>query len=93
MPNLVYIGGGRKTHLRADGGGAVPAGRARCEITNDGKTWLYRDTDGARQPDTASATRPTDLSLVSQPKAPRLAARRKTRYLRGSYTFAAWRCR
>lgn len=50
MPDLVYIGGGRKTHLRADGGGVVPAGRARCEITNDGKTWLYRDADGHDSP-------------------------------------------
>ena len=53
MPGLVYIGGGRKTHLRADGSGVVPVGRARCEVTNDGKAWIYQDTSG-----TDSQTRP-----------------------------------
>lgn len=48
MPELVYIGRGTKTHLRADSKGVVPAGRARCEITNDGQTWIYRDTSGVK---------------------------------------------
>jgi hypothetical protein len=36
MPQLVTIGKGSRTHLRADGTGPVPAGRARCEIDQDG---------------------------------------------------------
>jgi hypothetical protein len=36
MPRLVQIGSGRVTHLRADGSGPVPEGRARCELTKDG---------------------------------------------------------
>lgn len=53
MPELIFIGQGRKTHLRADGTGIVPVGRSRCEVTNDGKQWLYHGVDGG-----LSAVRP-----------------------------------
>src|SRR4051812_8982254 len=46
MPELVYIGNGAKTHLRADGTGIIPEGRARCDVTNDGKAWIYRKKRG-----------------------------------------------
>jgi hypothetical protein len=36
MPRLVQIGGGQRTHLRADGTGPVPVGRSRCELSRDG---------------------------------------------------------
>ena len=46
MPRLVQIGRGRHTHLRADGSGSVPEGRARCEIDKDGRFDPYLEFEG-----------------------------------------------
>jgi hypothetical protein len=45
MPQLVRIGAGRQTHYRADGTGPVPAGRARCELSQDGNFAPYVDSE------------------------------------------------
>lgn len=49
MPRLVQIGSGRKTHLRADGTGAVPEGRSRCELTKEGLFDPYLTKDGTSE--------------------------------------------
>ena len=46
MPRLVQIGGGRKTHLRADGSGPVPEGRSRCELSKSGSFEPYLRHEG-----------------------------------------------
>jgi len=45
MPRLVKVGGGQRTHLRADGTGPVPEGRARCELGRDGRFSPYLGKD------------------------------------------------
>lgn len=49
MPRLVMIGHGRHTHLRADGTGPVPAGRARCELSATGEFDPYLTKDGSTE--------------------------------------------
>jgi hypothetical protein len=50
MARLVQVGRGTKTHYRAGGRGAVPAGRARCEVDAVGRFAPYLEKGGGESP-------------------------------------------